>query len=471
VRRSDRIALAFTLASLAPLDLPAQDAAGLRPQDPTEAEQELRVTPVVKAVRRAEQSVVSIYCFNENRPIRTRDGLLPEGQGSGVVLDEHGLVITNWHVVAQVEARPGFRVEVKFKGNQEPHAAELLSTSAEDDLALLQLRLGAGEKVTPVQLGDSDTLMVGETVIGIGNPQGHAHTVTVGVLSATDRAITVLAPDGRPRAYKGLLQTDAAINEGNSGGALLDITGRLIGINNAMVRGAQNIGFAIPVNTVRRVFRDKLLASENLAHMWLGMRVREENGAAVVADVDPQGPAHAVGIRDGDRLVRAGGARVATALDFARQVLEARPGAQFPLEVERDRRVLRVQPVPMTVVEREIWKRIGVQADMITPRSDRELVTRATRGFYEGFGTRRVALLPCVLRVREVQPDGPADAIEVKPGDLILGFQVQTWTGPSLLPIQSPEHCAQVLASSSRGRLRITVMRGDEVKDGDIYVK
>jgi S1-C subfamily serine protease len=201
------------------------------------------------------------------------------------------------------------------------------------------------------------------------------------------------------------------------------------------------------------------------------MRVREENGGAVVADVDPQGPAHAVGIRDGDRLVRAGGERVATALDFARRILDARPGAQFPLEVERDRRVLRVQPVPMTVVEREIWKRIGIQFETITPRADRDLVVKATRGFYEGMRPGRVQLLPCVLRVRAVQPDSPAHAIEVQPGDLILGFQVQSWGGLMPLPIQSPEHCAQVLANSSRGRLRITVMRGDEVRDGEIYVK
>jgi S1-C subfamily serine protease len=238
-----------------------------------------RVTPVVKAVRRAADSVVSIYVVHQDRAAsRTRGGNVVDGQGSGVILDEKGLVISNWHVVALAEARAGVEIKVKLKSGKE-YEAELLSTSPADDLALLQLRLPDGDVVKPVVLGNSAALEPGESVIAIGNPQGHANTVTVGVLSAQDREITVRTPDGRVNTYRGLLQTDAAINQGNSGGALLDITGKLIGINNAMAFGSENIGFAIPVDTVTRVFRDKLLSSENLARLWFGLRVQDEDGA------------------------------------------------------------------------------------------------------------------------------------------------------------------------------------------------
>src|SRR5262249_7498359 len=155
------------------------------------------------------------------------------GQGSGVILDESGLVITNWHVISFLERDDAFKINVKLRSGKS-YFADLLSSSAEWDLALLQLQLPQGEKVKPITLGDSDSLMIGEDVLAIGNPQGNANTVSKGILSATSRSIEVMAPDGRRRSYSGLLQTDAAINPGNSGGALLDITGRLIGINNAM---------------------------------------------------------------------------------------------------------------------------------------------------------------------------------------------------------------------------------------------
>src|SRR5690606_35413841 len=129
---------------------------------------------------------------------------------------------------------------------------------------------------------DSDTLMVGETVLAIGNPQGHANTVTRGVLSATDREITARTPDGGVLQLKGLLQTDAAINQGNSGGALLDITGRLIGVNNAMAANAENIGFAIPVNTVQRVFKELLVGSASFS-LWVGLELDERDGQLVVS--------------------------------------------------------------------------------------------------------------------------------------------------------------------------------------------
>ncbi|MFN6192818.1 MAG: S1C family serine protease, partial [Planctomycetota bacterium] len=257
--------------------------------EPDADDKDLRTTPVVRAVQRAADSVVSIYLQSNNLPNGgSRGEPRTEGQGSGVILDESGLVITNWHVIAPVvlgnRGAAELDVEVRLRdGRTRP--ARVLSSSAKRDLALLQIRRDKDDAFKPAEIGRSDSLMVGETVIAIGNPQGQANTVTSGVLSAVDRSIRVRTPDGELREYTGLLQTDAAINQGNSGGALLDITGRLVGINNAMAMGAENIGFAIPMDMVRGEFQRELLQSNSFAAAedaaWLGLEVLDRDGAVV----------------------------------------------------------------------------------------------------------------------------------------------------------------------------------------------
>ena len=151
---------------------------------PSEAELSQRLTPVVRAVRATAESVVSVLIINPDRRRRGRT----VGQGSGVIIDESGLVLTNWHVVAYATAAGGggsVRVTVK---DGKSYRARVMSSSAEHDLALLQLVLPDGDRVKPLTMGDSDSLMIGETLIAIGNPKGHANTVTVGVLSQRDRS-------------------------------------------------------------------------------------------------------------------------------------------------------------------------------------------------------------------------------------------------------------------------------------------
>lgn len=444
---------------------------GLEPVDDADGNQ--RVTPVVKAVRRAADSVVSIYVSAaERNSSRLRPGQGQDGQGSGVILDEKGLVITNWHVVAAAEGQDNMAIRVKLK-NGKQYDADLLSTSASDDLGLLQLRLPAGERVKPVVLGSSKDLEPGETLIAIGNPQGHANTVTVGVLSATEREITVRTPpSGQPRTYQGLLQTDAAINQGNSGGALLDITGRLIGINNAMAFGVENIGFAIPVDTVTRVFRDKLLASESLASLWLGLRVQDQEGLAVLAEVDPEGPAHAAGLRAGDQLVLAGGRPVQTALDFARGILDARPGVRFPLEVRRGARTIRAEPVPISVQELAISRSLGLTVTALGLQDDRGLIETATRRFYDGSGLRRLAPLPVVLRVDDVRKGSSAAEVGLQVGDHLIGLrQNMGFSGSRNLPLQSLQWFAELLGQVTGRELGILVLREGRVLEGEIRVR
>jgi S1-C subfamily serine protease len=436
----------------------------------TASDMDLRVTPVVKAVRQNQDAVVSLYVVHEERT-RGQSLLTADGQGSGVVLDQSGLVITNWHVVAPAaDPRTPYRVVAVFPSGDR-HAAAVLSTSAEHDLALLQLELPEGKTVKPILLGDSATLMIGEPTIAIGNPRGQANTVTVGVLSAIDRSIHVRTPDGSVRQYAGLLQTDAAINQGNSGGALLDITGKLIGINNAMAMGAENIGFAIPVNTVKRVFQDVLLSSENLASVWLGMRVTDGPDAAVVASVDPRGPAARAGIREGDQLTAANGEPVRNALDYARRVLQARPGQPFPLELKRRAQREKAQVVPISSAEWELLRRAGLAVERITAADDPELVRRATIEFYSESGRRRVPLLEAVLRVTEVSPDSPAAELDLRRGDLLLGLiSADSFWGARTLALPSVETLTDFLRVYAGRRATLIIQRGEEGYVGDLSV-
>lgn len=462
-------ALSVLLAAFAP----CQDPIGQRGQGSTlelppamvpanEEDANLRITPVVKAVQRAADSVVSIYLVDQS------DGD-DEGQGSGVILDPNGLVITNWHVVWRATSdRSPYQLQARLRDGRQ-YMARVLSTSPDDDLALMQLRLDAGETVQPIELGDSATLMIGETVVAIGNPRGQANSVTAGVLSAQDREINVRAPDGRIRRFAGLLQTDAAINQGNSGGALLDITGKLIGINNAMAVSAENIGFAIPVNTMKRVFRDVLLTSDNLADIWLGMRVTERSGDVFVAAVDPLGPASRAGIREGDRVLAAAEERIANGVDYARQVLRATPGVRFPLRIEREGRTVDVQPVPLSREGGLLVHRIGLEVETVTRQEAPDLVRYATASFYGS--SRRRGSLPAVVRVKQVYPDSPAAQISIQEGDILLGFVFRDSWRDREAPFVSEEDLAEKVGYFTGRTMPVIVLRDERLLDGTLFVR
>ncbi|MFN7589599.1 MAG: S1C family serine protease [Planctomycetota bacterium] len=423
-------------------------------------DRELRTTPVVRAVQRAADSVVSIYLQNQ----LARGNAVTEGQGSGVLLDEQGLVITNWHVVAPVlEGRRGNPLDVVVKlrdGRTRP--GKVLSSSAKRDLALLQLRLEGDEKVKPIEVGRSSDLMIGETVIAIGNPQGHANTVTSGVLSAIDRSIQVRTPDGEVREYAGLLQTDAAINQGNSGGALLDITGRLIGINNAMAMGAENIGFAIPIDTVRTEFENELFRSDSFANgpgsAWLGIEVAERDGAVAVASVVPGGPAARAGLRVGDLLYKLAGQEVRTPIDYLRRLASAVPNRPLPMLLRRGSADVAVETEPWTREQGIVLRGLGMVVDEV---DDKDVVEKVTLAFYRGSGLSRVPLFPSALRLYRVDDGGPTDGI-LRPGDLILGAMVRTPFGEREAKIHALRDLAN-LVEQARGRvIRLAILRGDD---------
>ncbi|HXF62055.1 MAG TPA: trypsin-like peptidase domain-containing protein, partial [Caldilineaceae bacterium] len=218
---------------------------------------------VIEVYQRVSPAVVSIT----TRVLR-RDfffDIVPEeGSGSGFVIDKEGHILTNYHVIEGAE-----RIEVSF-GDETVLRAEVVGIDPRNDVAVIRVN-APPDLLAPVELGSSANLVVGQRAIAIGNPFGQfGRTLTTGVISALDR--TLEGRDGR--TITGVIQTDAAINRGNSGGPLLDSSGRVIGINSAIFSPtgtSAGVGFAVPIDTVRRLLPD-LLALGRYRHPWLGIR-------------------------------------------------------------------------------------------------------------------------------------------------------------------------------------------------------
>lgn len=180
----------------------------------------------------------------QQQPDNTESELQLTGEGTGFFFDKSGYILTNEHVIDGAK-----ELKVTVEGYDEPFTATVVGSSEELDLAVLKVE-GDGD-FPYLTLGDSDGTQIGDWVIAIGNPYGFDHTMTVGVLSAKERPITVANDDGTEQVYEHLLQTDASINPGNSGGPLLNASGQVIGINTAVSAEAQGIGFAIPASTIK----------------------------------------------------------------------------------------------------------------------------------------------------------------------------------------------------------------------------
>ncbi|MCA8953784.1 MAG: trypsin-like peptidase domain-containing protein [Planctomycetes bacterium] len=473
-----RIHAATCLLSLGlPALLPAQEpvrvtdrGSVLQVVEPDAQDLDLRMTPVVRAVQRAADSVVSIYLQNANT--LTRGEPVTRGQGSGVILDESGLVITNWHVIWPIVSSQldgsSFAAEVKLRDGRARRAV-VLSHSKEHDLALLQVQLEAGEKVQPIEIARSSDLMIGETLIAIGNPQGHANTVTTGVLSATERTITVRAPDGQVREFAHLIQTDAAINHGNSGGALLDITGKLVGINNAMAEGAENIGFAIPMDLVREVFETELSRSGNFALAldapWLGLEVVDRGPATLVSSVLVDSPADRAGIEAGDVLTRVRDHEIRGSLDYQRQLIAAPFGEALPLRVRRADRDLDLAPVPTTRANWFVQRALGCTVEEVKAKDEPDTLRRATLAYYSGSGRRSAYLLPSTLRVSAVEPGSPAEGL-LEAGDLVFACVARSRFGEFDRPLESRRELLEELGRRYGGAIKLAVARGEH----DYYI-
>lgn len=253
-------------------------------------------------------------------------------EGSGVVMSEDGYILTNAHVI---ESAAG-RVQVRFSNGQITDAT-VVGADARSDLAVIQADGVSG--LTAATFGDSDELLVGDTVLAIGSPLGLRGTVTQGIVSALDRTLSPGGPNGI--TLTGLLQTDASINPGNSGGPLVNLEAEVIGINTAIATtgndtGFLGVGFAIPSNHAKHV-ADQLIAGEEVRHPYLGVTVAPaDRGGAVIGEVAPGSPAAAAGLRPGDIVVRIGERQVTDSNDLVSAVRSSSVGDRLSLEYLRD---------------------------------------------------------------------------------------------------------------------------------------
>lgn len=330
----------------------------------------LRRTPIVQAVENAKHAVVSISTqervterinpfgafgpdpffdrfFEGLYDNRFHQETVRTHLGSGVIIKPEGYVVTNWHVVRQASS-----ITVTTSDEKE-YAAELIAADQKSDLAVL--KINSSETFTALPVADSDALLIGETVIAIGNPFGLSHTVTTGVVSALHRSIK-----SNDQVYEDFIQTDASINPGNSGGPLLNINGELIGINTAIYGDAQGIGFAIPVNTAMMIV-DDLLRYGEVRPAWIGVKVQPLSrvaasrlgyrGAAgvLITDVFTGSPAEASGLRPSDIIVAIGDQKIKSPGTYKRILSRYTPGAHIKMEVYRDGTVVNRTVVPSEV--------------------------------------------------------------------------------------------------------------------------
>ncbi len=255
--------------------------------------------------------------------------------GSGFIISHDGYIVTNNHVV---EGADEIKVKLMENGKHEKaYVAELIGTDSETDLALLKIK--PRRPLPSLSFGDSDRLQVGEWVMAIGNPFGLDHTVTAGIISAKGRVIGA-------GPYDNFLQTDASINPGNSGGPLLNLRGKVVGINTAIVASGQGIGFAIPSSMAKDII-EQLRAYRKVKRGLLGVMVQgmddntaralglKENRGALVASTTPGGPADRAGIKAGDVVLDVGGDAVDDFEDLTRKIGHLMPGDRVDLTVWR----------------------------------------------------------------------------------------------------------------------------------------
>jgi serine protease Do len=401
----------------------------------------LRQTPVVEVVKRVRAAVVNIH---SERTVQT-GALLSEdltansaaqnrvnGMGTGIIIDPRGYIVTNHHVVEEVSL-----IRVRLADGSS-HTAQVLARDRDNDLALL--KIDTDRPLPTMPLGTAADLMVGETVVAIGNAYGYEHTVTVGVVSAVGRDVTL----NKDISYKALIQTDASINPGNSGGPLLNVQGELVGVNVAIRAGAQGIGFAIPVDTMIRA-AGAMLNARQRGSAAPGLLVKDnvlpdKEGLVrqvVVDGLDADGPAAKAGLQRGDVLVRVGELPMGCSLDLERSLLDRGRGDRVPVVVRRAGAERKVELVleaarPLATAD-PIWRRLGVRLQPVAA----EQVARSHPQLHGG------------MVIADVRADSAASRAGLQRGDILVGlhqwemlnpdnvtFVVQHPELPTLLPLR-----------------------------------
>lgn len=306
------------------------------------------------AAHRAGPAVVNIYTRSFSRDRNNQSELRPQGLGSGVIMSQRGHILTNYHVIAEAD-----QIIVALQDGR-IFTAELVGTDKLTDLAVLYIE---ADNLPLIPQNPDNQPDVGDVVLAIGNPYNVGQTITQGIISATGRiGLSSMGPESNGR--QDLLQTDAAINEGNSGGALVNARGDLVGINTAAyhINGNQEsygISFAIPYKLAKRIM-DELIANGRVIRGYLGISSIEINPiiarmmnlgdlrGLVIESLDPNGPAAKAGLQRGDVMLKINGEAITGIRSAMDRIVESRPGSQLRLSIARDGKTLEL---PVTIEE------------------------------------------------------------------------------------------------------------------------
>ncbi|MBN1334520.1 MAG: trypsin-like peptidase domain-containing protein [Deltaproteobacteria bacterium] len=429
-----------------PSDLSPKDRAA-QEDDPLPRGQavgsEARRTAVVEAVARTAPAVASIDCeVLVQSPFSMFSGPATRSAGSGTLIRADGIVLTNAHVV-----KGASRITATL-ADDTSYNASLVGLDEDLDLAVLQLENAQNLPVVP--LGTSEGLLLGEPVIAIGNPFGLGHTVTTGVVSSQRRSLEVAE-----RVFQDYIQTDAGINPGNSGGPLLNIQGELIGINTAIRRDAENIGFAIPVDRAAKVARD-LLRYGSVRAPWLGVALADvggpryrgtdvAEGAVVVDTVDPEGAAEGV-LEKGDILLQAGDRPVRSRADLNLWLATRQPGERVPVQGLREGQPFSVEvqavACPDSIGARLLAQDLGIEVQALDARTARTYGLSGVAGVVVGSARR----------------DGSFARAGLRAGDVILAVHGSVVRNPAELQTALARargaHAGSVLLTVQRGPYR-----------------
>ena len=365
-----------------------------------------RETPVVRAVRKVSPAVVNISSVYEVRK-RTgpfsgfganpffeeffKDFFDPRfdrrqqytSLGSGVIIDgKKGLILTNDHVIQKTAT-----IKVMLQDERE-FEAKIVGADPDSDLAVL--KIDSENQLPDATMGSSDDLMIGETVIAIGNPFGFSHTVTTGVVSALNRSIRT-----EDRVYNDFIQIDASINPGNSGGPLLNINGDLIGINTAIYAKAQGIGFAIPISKARKIISDLIQYGE-VKQAWIGIIVQDMDErlagylnvavkkGVIVTTVEAQSPAEAAGVQESDIILSIAKKRVGSVEEYesATNMLAAGDTLQAELWRNGSKKTVTIKTrlFPLALADDLAFKLLGINVDDLTPKNRQAYDISASEG-------------------------------------------------------------------------------------------
>jgi len=349
------------------------------------------------------------------RPERKYYNRKYEGAGSGVVIDPEGYILTNYHVVSEAED-----IKVTISGNGEKeYDGELIGKDDRTDLAVIKIK--SKEKFTSAKLGNSDIIKVGEWVIAIGSPFGFEQTVTAGIISAKRQSVQI-----EGRVYEAMIQTDASINRGNSGGPLINMKGEVIGINTAIYAPTgvfAGVGFAIPINKAKEILGD-LIEKGKVVRGWLGVIIQEitpelaesfgleETSGALIGEVLKDTPAEEAGLKGGDIIIEFDGKRIEEYNDLPSIVTRTPVGKEVGVKVLRDGkqrsfrvkiRELREESPPTDRKKEEVKESLGMTVEELSPAIIRHYRLSDDSG----------------VIITDIEPGSPADDAGLRPGDII----------------------------------------------------